>query len=69
MRTFLRSAALVAGGVAAGFAVAHFVNSTPRGRAFFESVNTRVDEVKAAIGEGYRARTEAIYAAIDADRH
>ena len=65
MRSVLRTAGLLAGGVAAGFVIAHFVNSTERGRAFFAAVNERVDEVTAAVQQGYRARTEAIYATIE----
>ena len=65
MRSFLRNTALVAGGIAIGFVAAHLVNSTERGRAFFASVNEFVDEFTGAVKDGYRARTEAIYAAID----
>ena len=68
MRSFFRSTALIAAGVAAGFAAAHFINSTPRGRAAFADLNERIGEVRAAIEQGYRARTEAIYAAIDDNR-
>ena len=35
--------------IAAGFAIAHFVNSTPRGREFFAAVNARIDEVTAEV--------------------
>ena len=65
MRNALRTAGLLAGGIAAGFAIAHLVNSTERGRAFFAAVNERADEVTAAVKQGYRARTEAIYATIE----
>ncbi|RRJ87298.1 hypothetical protein EG850_05695 [Gulosibacter macacae] len=65
MSSFLRTTGLVLGGIAAGFALAHLVNSTERGRAFFASVNERTDEVVGAIKQGYQARTEAIYAALD----
>ncbi|NLT25632.1 MAG: hypothetical protein GXX90_03070 [Microbacteriaceae bacterium] len=65
MRNVLRTTGLVVGGIAAGFAIAHFVNSTPRGREFFAAVNARIDEVTAAVQQGYRARTEAIYATIE----
>ncbi|MDJ1371053.1 hypothetical protein [Gulosibacter molinativorax] len=65
MRNFLRSAALVGGGIVAGFTLAHFVNSTEKGREFFGQVNARIDDVKEAVQQGYRARTEAIYAAIE----
>lgn len=65
MRTVIRSVALITAGVAAGFAAAHFLNSTPRGRAAFAEINARIDEVSAAVQQGYRARTEAIYAAVE----
>ncbi len=65
MRPFLRNTALVASGITIGFVAAHLVNSTERGRAFFASVNEFVDGFTGAVKDGYRARTEAIYAAID----
>lgn len=68
MRNFIRSVALVGGGIVAGFTIAHFVNSTEKGREFFGQVNERLDDVKAAVEQGYRARTEAIYAALEAER-
>lgn len=68
MRNFIRSAALVGGGIVAGFTLAHFINSTEKGREFFGQVNERLDEVKGAVQQGYRARTDAIYAALDAER-
>lgn len=67
MRALLRSTALIASGVAIGFAAAHLINSTPRGRAFFARINETAESVVAAVREGYSARTEAIYAAIDPD--
>lgn len=65
MRNALRTTGLLVGGIAAGFALAHLVNSTERGREFFAAVNSRIDEVRAAVAQGYRARTEAIYATIE----
>lgn len=67
MRNVVRSVALVAGGVAAGFALAHFINSTPRGRAAFASINEFTSDFVEAVKAGYEARTEAIYAAIEAN--
>lgn len=55
----------IAGGVVLGFAAAHLVNATPRGRAFFESVNERLAGFREAVGEGYEARTEQLMRAID----
>ncbi|KAB1644063.1 Na+ dependent nucleoside transporter N-terminal domain-containing protein [Gulosibacter chungangensis] len=69
MRTFIRSAALIGGGIVAGFVLAHFINSTQKGQAFFAQVNDRIDEVKGAVQQGYRARTDAIYAALEAERN
>lgn len=67
MRNVVRSVALVVGGVAAGFALAHFINSTPRGRAAFAKVNEFTADFAEAVKQGYEARTEAIYAAIEAN--
>lgn len=61
----LRSLSLVAVGVVGGFVAAHFVNQTPRGHALFERINDFGTEFAKAVREGYRARTEAIYAAIE----
>lgn len=68
MRNFIRTASLVGGGIVAGFALAHLVNSTAKGQQFFGAVNTRLDEVKDSVQQGYRARTEAIYAALESER-
>ena len=65
MGSFFRSVALITAGVAAGFAAAHFINSTEKGRAAFADINARLDEVTAAVKQGYNARTEAIYSAIE----
>jgi hypothetical protein len=67
MRNVVRSVALVVGGVAAGFALAHFMNSTPRGRAAFAAVNEFTADFTEAVKQGYEARTEAIYATIEAN--
>lgn len=68
MRNFIRTAALFGGGIVAGMTLAHCINSTEKGRAFFAEVNERIDGVREAVVQGYRARTEAIYAALDAER-
>ncbi|GAB3294108.1 MULTISPECIES: Na+ dependent nucleoside transporter N-terminal domain-containing protein [Pseudoclavibacter] len=60
----MRTALSIIGGIAAGFALAHLVNSTPAGRRFFSGVNERVDEFTEAVAEGYRARTQDLTAAI-----
>jgi hypothetical protein len=67
MRNVVRSVALVTAGVAGGFALAHLVNSTESGRAFFGRVNEFTAEFADAVKQGYEARTEAIYAAIEAN--
>ncbi|HEU0257165.1 MAG TPA: hypothetical protein VFQ96_04920 [Microbacteriaceae bacterium] len=43
-------------GVFVGFGLAHEMNKTDRGRAFFEAVNDRARDFRAAVGEGYRSR-------------
>ncbi|MWC00276.1 hypothetical protein [Agromyces seonyuensis] len=43
-------------GVAAGFVVAHQVNRTDSGRAFFESVNAKADAFSRAVADGYHER-------------
>jgi len=43
-------------GVGAGFLLAHRVNSTPRGRAFFEAVDESTRRFGFAVAEGYRSR-------------
>jgi hypothetical protein len=43
-------------GVVLGFTLAHQVNSTARGRAFFEAVGERAQDFRDAVGEGYRIR-------------
>ena len=51
-------------GVGLGFVAAHRVNSTPRGRRFFEQLNARALAVREAAGDGYRARESELRAAI-----
>ena len=43
-------------GVGAGFLLAHRVNSTPRGRAFFEALDESTRRFGDAVAEGYRSR-------------
>lgn len=60
----MRLALGILGGIAAGFALAHLVNSTGPGRRAFAGVNTRMDELAEAVRVGYRARTEELEGAI-----
>lgn len=60
-----RTILAVTGGVAAGFVLAHLVNSTAAGRSFFEGVNGRLDAFGEAVREGYEARTQQLREAID----
>lgn len=64
MQHVIKSISLVAGGIVAGFALAHFANRTERGREVFAQINSFVDDFTDAVAQGYEARTEAIYAAI-----
>ncbi len=43
-------------GVGAGFVIAHQVSKTPRGRQFFDDVDSKAREFSAALVDGYRAR-------------
>lgn len=67
MRHVLRTVAIAAAGVAGGFVLAHLVKSTEPGRAFFGRVNEFTTNFADAVKQGYEARTEAIYAAIEAN--
>ncbi|MDO5053223.1 MAG: hypothetical protein Q4E05_10095 [Pseudoclavibacter sp.] len=64
----IRSAFCVLGGVVLGFAAAHLLNATPRGRALLGSVNERLTSFGEAVAEGYEARTEELLHAIDETR-
>lgn len=43
-------------GIGIGVLVAHLVDSTPRGRAFFTDLNARAREFAAGVASGYRSR-------------
>ena len=51
-------------GVAAGFVVAHEVNKTQQGKAFFTELDTKAREYGEAISEGYREREAELHAAL-----
>jgi hypothetical protein len=51
-------------GVAAGFVVAHEVNKTQQGKAFFTELDTKAREFGEAISEGYRQREAELQAAL-----
>lgn len=51
-------------GVAAGFVVAHEVNKTQQGKAFFTELDTKAREFGEAISEGYREREAELQAAL-----
>jgi len=52
----VKSLFLLAVGVVGGFAVAHQVNKTPRGRQFFGDLDGNVQSFRAAVVDGYKAR-------------
>lgn len=54
-------------GVALGFAVAHKVNETPKGREFFSTLDKKARDFGEAVSDGYRQREAEIRSAIDAD--
>jgi hypothetical protein len=64
----MKSALLLAVGVLLGFAAAHAVNRTPQGKQFFEGVDARLEEYRAAAVDGFRARNAEVRAlAAEAD--
>jgi hypothetical protein len=52
-------------GVAAGFAIAHQLNKTRQGRAFFSDLDQKARDFGAAVSEGYHAREAELRDAID----
>jgi hypothetical protein len=54
-------------GAAIGFAVAHKVNETPRGREFFSNIDRRARDFGEAVTDGYRQREAEIRSAIQGD--
>lgn len=54
-------------GVALGFAVAHKVNETPKGREFFSGLDKKARDFGEAVSDGYRQREAEIRSAIDGD--
>jgi len=55
-------------GVALGFVLAHKINDTPRGRAFFGEIDRKARDFSAALGEGYRERESELRAAAPSGR-
>jgi hypothetical protein len=54
-------------GVAIGFAVAHKVNETAKGREFFSSIDRKARDFGEAVSDGYRQREAEIRSAIQGD--
>jgi len=54
-------------GVAIGFAVAHKVNETAKGREFFSSMDRKARDFGEAVSDGYRQREAEIRSAIQRD--
>ncbi|NUU05572.1 hypothetical protein [Leifsonia sp. C5G2] len=54
-------------GVAIGFAVAHKVNETPKGREFFSAMDRKARDFGEAVTDGYRQREAEIRSAIQGD--
>ena len=54
-------------GVAIGFAVAHQVNETKKGREFFTTMDQKARDFGEAISDGYRQREAEIRSAIQGD--
>lgn len=47
-------------GVGLGFVVAHQVNRTEAGKAFFDDINNKTTQLTDALREGYRERAEEL---------
>jgi len=60
----MKSILLLGVGVAAGFAIAHQVGRTPKGRQFFDDVNAKAREFTSAVVDGYKAREAELRAAV-----
>ncbi|WP_374010404.1 hypothetical protein [Leifsonia sp. LS-T14] len=54
-------------GVAIGFAVAHQVNETAKGREFFSTMDRKARDFGEAVSDGYRQREAEIRSAIQGD--
>lgn len=54
-------------GIAIGFAVAHKVNETPKGREFFSNIDQKARDFGEAVSDGYRQREAEIRTAIQGD--
>lgn len=54
-------------GVAIGFAVAHQVNETAKGREFFNSIDRKARDFGEAVSDVYRQREAEIRSAIQGD--
>jgi hypothetical protein len=54
-------------GVAIGFAVAHKVNETAKGREFFSNIDQKARDFGEAVTDGYRQREAEIRSAIQSD--
>mgnify|MGYP002040820294 CR=1 FL=1 len=52
-------------GVVAGFAVAHQVSKTEKGKAFFSEVDGRIDTFRSAVSDGFKEREAEIREALD----
>lgn len=54
-------------GVVLGFAVAHKVNETAKGREFFSTLDKKARDFGEAVSDGYRQREAELRSAIDGD--
>jgi len=54
-------------GVAIGFAVAHKINETAKGREFFSNIDQKARDFGEAVTDGYRQREAEIRSAIQGD--
>ena len=54
-------------GLGAGFVVAHEVNKTQQGKAFFSELDTKAREFGEALSDGYRQREAELRAALGDD--
>jgi hypothetical protein len=60
----MKAVVLLAVGIGVGFVAAHYIQRTPRGKAFFDDVNAKAMDFGAAVVDGYKQREAELRAAV-----